>query len=210
MKYFGTLPLIQNTDQYGNINLLTNLLIRTELIPQLITNPLLYYAYPVQEGDTPESIANKYYGDSYRYWITLYGNPQILDPQSDWPLTSNQFLLYLQDKYATAANGVSNVVSYIQATPYEYQKIITTYDSITQTTAIKTVVVDYDTYLTLMPSTKQQTFPNGTYVNYTVSKNVVSIYDYENQQNEAKRNINLINTNYASDVEIQYKTLVSS
>jgi hypothetical protein len=210
MKYFGSLPLIRNTDKFGNVNLLTNILIRTQLIPKLANNPLVYYSYPVQEGDTPESIANKYYGDSYRYWITLYGNPQIIDPQGDWPMTSNQFLLYLQDKYAVAANGASNVVSYAQATPYEYQKVVTTVDSTTQTTVVKTVVIDSNTYNTLIASTNKQTFADGSYVTYTTSKNILSIYDYELQQNEAKRNINLINSNYATDIEMQYKTLVST
>ena len=210
MKYFNSLPLIPTVDQYGNVNLLTNLLVRTQLIPKLANNPLVFYSYPTQEGDTPDSIANKYYGDAYRYWIVLYGNPQIVDPQSDWPLSSNQFLVYLKDKYATAANGASNVVSYTQATPYEYQKVITTVDSTTQTTAIKTVVIDSNTYNTLVASTTKQTFADGSYVTYTTSKNVLSIYDYELQQNEDKRNINLINSNYASDMEIQYKTLVSA
>lgn len=210
MKYFGSLPLIRSTDKYGNVNLLTNLLVRTQLIPKIANNPLVYYSYPTQEGDTPESIANKYYGDSYRYWIVLYGNPQIIDPQGDWPLTSNQFLVYLKDKYAVAANGASNVVSYTQATPYQYQKVITTIDSTTQTKVIKTVVIDSNTYNTLVSSVKNLTFPDGSYVTYNISKNILSIYDYELQQNEAKRNINLINSNYASDMEMQYKTLVSA
>jgi len=208
MKYFNSLPLIRNKDPFGNIHLLRNLLIRTALIPQLSKNPLLFYEYPTQEGDTPEIIANKYYGDSYRYWIVLYGNPQMLDPQSNWPLTSNQFLTYLQDKYADVAGGASNVVSYTQATAYEYQKVVTTIDSSTQTTVIKTVAIDETTYLQLIPSSTVQTFPNGSTVTYNVSKNALSIYDYENQLNESKRNINLINKNYASQMESQFKSLV--
>jgi hypothetical protein len=210
MRYFDSLPYISNTDQYGNVTLLKNILLRTDLIPKLASNPLLFYEYPLQEGDTPEIVANKYYGDSYRYWIVLYGNPQIMDPQFDWPLSSNQFLTYLQNKYSAAANGVSNVISYAQATPYQYQKVITTVDSATGTTAIKTVAIDQNTYNSIMPSTTKQTFPNGTTVTYTISTNVLSIYEYENDLNEAKRNIKLINKNYANDMELQYKILVSS
>lgn len=132
----------------------------------------------------------------------------MLDPQSNWPLTSNQFLTYLQDKYADVAGGASNVVSYTQATAYEYQKVVTTIDSSTQTTVIKTVAIDETTYLQLIPSSTVQTFPNGSTVTYNVSKNALSIYDYENQLNESKRNINLINKNYASQMESQFKSLV--
>jgi len=208
MRYFSSLPSILNADQYGNFNVLTNLLIRTELIPNLATNPLLFYQYSIQDGDTPESIANKYYGDPYRYWIVLYGNPHLLDAQSNWVMTSNQFTSYLQDKYKTVAGGVDNVLSYTQQTPYEYQKIITTYDDTTQTTAIKTIAIDQVTYNSLSTSTTKQTFGNGGTITYTISKNALSIYDYENQLNESKRNINLINNSYASDIELQYKNLV--
>jgi len=100
------------------------------------------------------------------------------------------------------------VVSYTQATAYEYQKVVTTIDSSTQTTVIKTVAIDETTYLQLIPSSTVQTFPNGSTVTYNVSKNALSIYDYENQLNESKRNINLINKNYASQMESQFKSLV--
>ena len=129
-------------------------MVRTDLIPQLSKNPLVFYQYSIQEGDTPEIIADKYYGDSFRYWITLYSNPNIMDPQSDWPLTSQQFLIYLNDKYATAANGSSNVLSYTQGTVHHYEKIFTSYDDETQTTAVKSVEVDLDTYNNIQIITK--------------------------------------------------------
>jgi hypothetical protein len=123
-------------------------------------------------------------------------------------MTSNQLTSYLQYKYKTVAGGVDNVLSYTQQTPYEYQKIITTYDDTTQTTAIKTIAIDQVTYNSLSTSTTKQTFGNGGTITYTISKNALSIYDYENQLNESKRNINLINNSYASDIELQYKNLV--
>ena len=211
MRYFDSLPYISNTDQYGNVTLLKNILLRTELIPKLASNPLLFYEYELRDGDTPEIIANKYYGDSYRYWIVLYGNPQIMDPQFDWPLSSNQFLTYLQNKYADAAGGVDNVLSYTQTAYYRFLKIITTVDNTTGTTAVKTVIVDEDTFYNHTPGlATTQTFADGTSVTYTITKRVLSIYEYENDLNEAKRNIKLINKNYANDMELQYKTLVSS
>ena len=48
----------------------------------------------------------------------------------------------------------------------------------------------------------------GNKVTMIISRNAVSIYDYENGINEAKRNINLINSTYVSQVEKQYQTLV--
>ena len=208
MRYFNSLPYITNVDSNGKTFVLRNILIRTQLIPQLSTNPLLYYAYSLQEGDTPEIVANKYYNDPYRYWIVLYGNQNVMDPQKDWPLSSQQFILYLNDKYGDVANG--DVLAYTQSTIHHYEKVITTIDGDTQTTAIKTVEVDQNTYNNIITSTQTQVFPNGSRVSYSVSGAVVSIYDYENNLNESKRNINLINANYASDIENRYQTLVKS
>jgi len=210
MRYFNSLPLLKNTDNYGNTYSLRNLLVRTNLLSQLAGNPLLYYQYSMQEGDTPETIANKYYGDSYRYWIVLYGNSTVLDPQGDWPLTSQQFTVYLTDKYGAAANAAANtVLSYCTGTVHHYEKVITTYDDSTQSTVVKTVEVDQDTYNAIVPTTQTQSFANGDTINYSLSGNAISIYDYEEKLNESKRNINLINSIYANQMENQYQSLVS-
>ena len=63
---------------------------RASVIPSVLNNALVYYSYDVQDGDTPEIIAYKYYGDVNRFWIVLYCN-QLNDPQWDWPLSSNKF-----------------------------------------------------------------------------------------------------------------------
>jgi len=210
MEYFSSLPYLTTTDNNGNSIVVRNLLIRTGLIPQLAKNPLLFYQYEVRDGDTPEIVANKYYGSPFRYWITMYGNPQMLDPQSDWPVSSQQFTLYLKDKYAESANGSANVLSYTLGTVHHYEKIITSVDNDTKTTAIKVIEVDQATYNSIQPFTKTSTFAGGSSVTYVVSKNAVSIYDYENQTNEAKRNINLINAQYTTQIETQYQSLVKS
>ena len=207
MKYFNSLPYIANKDPNGNYYYLKNILIRTKLVSQLSRNPLLFYKYTVQDSDTPESIAFKYYGDQYRYWLIFLAN-EIMDPQWDWPLTSQQFLKLIRDKYATDAGGIENVLSYTQGTVHHYEKLITTVDNNSQTKAIKTVIVDQETYNLIQPQTKISTFSDGSTVAYTTGKNAVSIYDYENYLNESKREINLINSIYVSDLEAQYQSLV--
>jgi hypothetical protein len=207
MKYFNSLPFIANQDSNGNYYFLKNILIRTKLVSQLAKNPMLFYKYSVQDSDTPESIAFKYYGDQYRYWLIFMAN-EIMDPQWDWPLTSQQFLKFLKDKYSTVAGGDNNVLSYTQGTVHHYEKLVTTVDNNTQTTAIKSVIVDQETYNLIQSSTQTKTFADGSTVTYTTGKNAVSIYDYENDLNESKREINLINSNYVSDMETQYQALV--
>jgi hypothetical protein len=208
MSYFNTLPKILTNDNKNNAIVLTNIMARAELVQNLMTNPLMFYEYNIQDGDTPDIVASKYYGDSYRYWLVLFSN-QILDPQWGWPLSSQQFTLYLNDKYSVAANA-NTVLSYTSSTVYEYRKIITTIDETTLKTTSKTYVIDEPTYLATMPSSQTVTFPNGTSATETITKESVNIYDWEVEQNESKRTIKLINAIYAPQFESQFKSLMGT
>ena len=64
MKYFNSIPKISTSDNNGNSIVLTNLLARVDIKQSLLRNPSLFYQYDLQEGDTPEIVAAKYYGDS--------------------------------------------------------------------------------------------------------------------------------------------------
>jgi hypothetical protein len=199
MQYFDTLPKVIYT-QNGVSSVYTNLLARVSIIPEILKDPLIYYTYDIQEGDTPEIIAHKYYGDSYRYWIVLFAN-ELLDPQWDWPLTSKMFEQYLADKYPS-----TNIYSEIEY----YEKVITQYDVNTQTTTVNRVRIDEDVYNGLpVTQTATYTLPTGP-VTITTDRNAVSIYDYELNQNEAKRNIRILNSIYVNQFEEQFKQLLTT
>lgn len=210
MMYFKTLPKINMTDYKGSAVLMTNLLSRVEIIQSLLNNPLLFYTYDIQEGDTPEIVADKYYGDSYRYWLVLFSN-QIFDPQWDWPLTTRQFGDYLFSKYKESESDVyAEVIAATKQNIKEYRKIITTIDSDTLEQTTNTIVIDSSTYTTGINSTTTQSFPNGSTVTQTIDYRIISIYDYELEENETKRNINLIDSKYATQVEAQLQTIMGT
>jgi hypothetical protein len=199
MQYFDTLPKVIYT-QNGVSSVYTNLLARVSVIPEILKDPLIYYTYDIQEGDTPEIVAHKYYGDSYRYWIVLFAN-ELLDPQWDWPLTSKMFEQYLADKYPS-----TNIYSEIEY----YEKVITQYDVNTQTTTVNRVRIDENVYNGLpVTQTATYTLPTGP-VTITTDRNAVSIYDYELNQNEAKRNIKILNSIYVNQFEEQFKQLLTT
>jgi len=199
MQYFDTLPKIINIDSRGNSKVMTNLLARASVIPQILKDPLVYYSYDIQEGDTPEIIAHKYYGDSYRYWIVLFAN-ELLDPQWDWPMTYNVFEQYLADKYPS-----TNIYSEVEY----YEKVITQYEVNSQTTTVNKVRIDEDTY-NILPVTQTATYTLSTGpVTVTTTRNAVSIYDYELALNESKRNIKILNSNYINLMETQLKNLMA-
>ena len=208
MLYFNSFPLVVASDYKNNAILLTNLMARVDIIPSLLKNPLLFYSYDLKDSDRPDILAHKYYDDSDKYWMVLYAN-EIMDPLYDWPLNSQQFDAYLTNKYSEAAGGDAFVLSYTTSTVQEYRKIITTYDSTSLETTIKTVVVDLTTYNSITAASTTKTFSSGASVTRTLSKSAVSIYDYEIELNEAKQNIKLINSAYSNQLEKDLKTLMA-
>jgi len=198
MQYFDTLPKIIQTDNVGVSRVFTNILARASIIPDVLKNPLVYYSYDIQEGDTPETIAYKYYGDSYRYWIVLFAN-ELLDPQWSWPMDSNVFDNYMAEKYPSG-NTTTTV--------YSYEKKLTQTDNSTNTVTINTIDIDEAEYNTLLTNTRTYTIGNST-VTVQTTKRIVSVYDYEYELNESKRKINILNSIYVDQLESQFKSLMS-
>jgi hypothetical protein len=210
MRYFNTLPLIVQSDFNGNSILVNNLMARSYMLPSLQKNVMLFYEYDVQETDTPENVAYRYYDDVNRFWLVLFSN-NILDPQGEWPLTNNQFISFLDSKYGSAAaNANSTVLAYTNSTVHHYEEIITTSDSQNLQEQTISIVIDEDTYDNTLNETIVRTFPNGVQVTKTVATKAVSIYEYENNLNETKRKIVIMKDEYAPDTEVQLKTLMGT
>ena len=98
--YFANFPRIPY-DSVGNreFKIVTNLLKRVGLRAKVKSNVLFFDTYDVKEGETPEMIADKLYDDPEYHWIILLIN-DITDRYHQWPMNSNQFLTYLNDKYS--------------------------------------------------------------------------------------------------------------
>ena len=217
MKYFQTLPKIITTDYNNNQIVLTNLMKRVSVIDSLLKNPLLFYSYDIKDGDTPEIIANKYYGDSYRYWMVLFSN-KIMDPSWDWPMNQSLLNQYIITKYTNEAAEyyeISNntiqpyqVISYTQSVVFEYRKVMTTIDDISGImTVTKNPISQYD-YFLLNTGSNNFYFNNDTSVTQLIDKEEITINDYEIEMNETKRNIFLINSEYTSQFEDQLQKLM--
>jgi hypothetical protein len=210
MLYFNTLPKIFTPDQNGTYILLTNILTRAKLVEKLQDNPMLFYTYSIQDGDTPEILAEKYYDDPFRYWIILYAN-QIMDPLWGWPLPYQQFLSFIDSKYADDAVAAGKTpFEYTNTTVQEYQKITTTIDNYSETTTTQITSVDFTTYSAINASETTYSIPNGSTCTVKISKNLVTLFDYEFNLNEAKREIKIMDSKYAGQMEEQFKALMSA
>jgi hypothetical protein len=217
MNYFETLPKVTTIDYNGNNILMTNLMVRSEILPSLLKNPLLFYSYDIQDGDSPEIIATKYYDNPYRYWIVLFAN-QMIDPQWDWPMNSSVFGSYIKNKYTSDCATFYNVsessvtsaqiLSYTQGQIKYYVKSISTVDNSTNKKNILNYRIDFDEYQSTQENTIVKTFTTGAQVTQTVSKYTESYYDYEMNLNESRRSIYLVNAIYVSEFELQFYNLM--
>mgnify|MGYP001450881738 FL=1 len=98
--YFSNFPLIvYDSVGNGNFKIVTNLMKRVAMRTKVRTNTLLFDTYDIKEGETPEILADKLYGDSTLHWIILYVN-NITDRYHQWPMSSGQFNDFIADKYS--------------------------------------------------------------------------------------------------------------
>ena len=97
--YFGSFPVIPY-DSKGDLEFkdVTNLLRRVGIRAKLKSNALLYDTYNVKEGETPEMIAHKLYGDSELHFVIMLIN-DITDRYHQWPMSLPQFQEFINDKY---------------------------------------------------------------------------------------------------------------
>lgn len=97
--YFKNFPIIPyDSVGDGEIKFVTNLLRRVAIRQKVKTNALLYDTYDIKQGESPESIADKLYGDPELHWVVMLVN-DITDRYHQWPMTYAQFLQFVNDKY---------------------------------------------------------------------------------------------------------------
>ena len=97
--YFDNFPTIIYDSEKENIfKDVKNLLRRVGIRAKVKSNALLYDTYDVKNGETPESLAFKLYGDAELHWVIMLLN-DITDRYHDWPMTEAQFSQFVQDNY---------------------------------------------------------------------------------------------------------------
>jgi len=99
MSYFNQFPLMAY-DVKGdkNYKLLPNILKRVKLRSGLRSGAFLFDNYDVIDGERPEDVAYKVFGDAQLHWVILMTN-NVTDRYYQWPLSQPQFAEHLTDKY---------------------------------------------------------------------------------------------------------------
>ena len=136
-RFFDKFPLVQytiNKQLFSEYDIATNLLFRIGIIKEVMENNInAYYLYAVLDGERPEIIAEKVYGDAEAHWIILYAN-DIYDPYYDWPMDSRTFDKYIADKYGS--------IAWAQTNYHHYEKVITRENPAAQVTMVTSFEVN--------------------------------------------------------------------
>jgi len=85
--------------------LLPDILRRVKLRAITKSGGMLFEKYDVKEGEKPEDIAFKWFGDAELHWVILMTN-NVTDRYYDWPLNQVQFAEFLTDKYGDNVDAV--------------------------------------------------------------------------------------------------------
>ena len=101
--YFSKFPLmVYDIKGNSNYTLLPDILRRVKLRTGLSSSRFVFDKYNVKEGEKPEDVAFKYYGDPEYHWVIMMVN-NITDRYYGWPMDQAQFAEYLTDKYGAGS-----------------------------------------------------------------------------------------------------------
>jgi hypothetical protein len=209
-KYFKYFPktFYTNSNSIFGLDTVTNLISRFSFESSLKENSSAFYKYQIKSGDTPEIIAHKFYGNSEYHWVVLLFN-DILDPQFDWPLNENLIIRYIDKKYSS--NGAANTPAQSGIVWASSQNNVQTYFKVITTTSNDDIItiekfeIDANTYANVASSVSNYTTQAGENVTVATSKETRTYYDYEIEENENKREINLLKIDFLPTVEKEFK-----
>lgn len=210
-KFFDLFPKVsyqidQNNTTVNNYKAVTSIMFRLGLIKSAKSNLFQYFTYSVKDGETPEIIAEKVYGEPEAHWLVMLAN-DVVDPQYDWVLNYRDFGNYIISKYGSLANAKTQV--------HHYEKVRQTVDLTTNTTSETVVEISATEYADpTLPTEPGSPIFAGTVGKYKTDvydfyKRAVYCYDWEVEQNEKKRDINLVRPEYWPFIRTELSNLVN-
>ena len=101
MRYFNEFPVIDYnlSGVNGNTTKVTDIFRRVKARSKITNNVTLFDKLNVPEGDKPEDIAYKAYGDADYWWVVCLMN-NVVNRYYDWPLDEYNFQQFVADKYS--------------------------------------------------------------------------------------------------------------
>ena len=95
----------------GDYSLVKNLFKRAKLREDIYQDLAFFSKFDVLGDDRPDNVADIIYGDPTLDWVVLLSN-NIVNVQSEWPLSQADFNRYITEKYGTEENLYSGIHHY--------------------------------------------------------------------------------------------------
>ena len=213
-KFFNYFPKVfYGTGDSTSVDVATNLTVRYALEKSLKENTATYYNYLVVDGETPEIVASKIYGSSERHWIILMMN-DIIDPQYDWPMsydTLNRFInsKYSAPEFADTANTSVSGTTWANSNTKNYYKVERTVNVAGEVKDVY-ITLDEETYTTFSPIPKYNiTLPGGQVITREYFKDAETYYQFEEEENEKRREIKLLKSEFVPGLEFQLEEFMN-
>lgn len=204
--YFSNFPKVYYSYNDFYQTYVTNISARISFEEKFKNNVSAYYYHRIKEEETPEILAYKLYGNPERHWIILLMN-DIIDPFYDWPLSYSTFNNYLISKYGSVEYAMSN--------NHSYYKVVTNtinINSVSKIVNVEKFQVDANTYTDILENPQDYTYESillkdGNSLSIQVSGESKSLYNYEVEENEKKRNIKILKQEFVSSATTQLKEI---
>lgn len=192
--YFSNFPVIQ----YDGINV-RDIVRRTKFVETTLSNPYVFLPYTVKEGEKPEDIAFNYYGTVDATWLVLMAN-NIVDPYTEWPMSYDRFVEYLIEKYSERSGKKGyDVIAWLQDDT-SFENVECYYKTTDSGIEIK---VSPDSFPTLV-NEQSEVIGRSVPIDWTPMR----LYDYENIQNENRREIVVVERRYYEQINEEFKELI--
>lgn len=98
-KIYYDFPVKANQD--NSLFVLTDITSNVRVRKEILENITLYDEYDILDGETPELIAEKIYGNAEYHWVIMLVN-QRYDYLKDFPMSVGELYEYVNDKYGAA------------------------------------------------------------------------------------------------------------
>lgn len=99
-KNFPNIYYLYNINGQEVLKVVKDVTQNIRLRKEILENVTLYDEYDVQEGETPEILADRIYGSSFYHWVLMVAN-QKYNYVEDWPKSYHQLESYILEKYET-------------------------------------------------------------------------------------------------------------
>ena len=112
--YFSLLPNIEYDEKpisypFSESDFVTakNFFRRYKLNDDVFSYAVYFSKYAILDGERPDTLAKKAYGDPFFDWVILLTN-NMVNAQYDWPMTNSQISKVLESEYENAYSSIDH------------------------------------------------------------------------------------------------------